>query len=445
MKKRKNPRINIVNSTVGVIGNTSGDVTINDANNKRKAHEVQQEEDSEIEEETDVYAVNPSLRSLYPYIYRVYRGEDVDIKDIQPKYSGNTLQDIIYKYCYDSFPEYKSMSKLQRSYYHCHLSGIISCLYMNNDMLINHIPKECIDKALSNRALNVEEVDIRDHIAHLKNAYKDDGIEGLRVTVAKRKYEKLLGRKFQDVMVDEEYKILEMFEIMLNEVAFGDCKNNTTEINYLNYWKNVLAVAFRGTEIKLRIGESTSSSTKFDRIINEVEFGETSSYISGRKIDLIVETNSVNTKNMPITIELSNAEFKKMDVDDDCVTIQRNKNIRTSKSILSSIFALNSDEAVIGLDFVGLSGYLYSAQYLAGAVFIIREADVYLPGDAVDFDEFMNECEEVFEIIFKYKNYIVKQARGIDQKCRALRRKRLVGRTEVSREHLPPTFFSPKR
>lgn len=97
------------------------------------------------------------------------------------------------------------------------------------------------------------------------------------------------------------------------------------------------------------------------------------------------------------------------------------------------------------LDFVGLSGYLYSAQYFSGAVFIIREADVYLPGDAVDFDEFMNECEEVFEIIFKYKNYIVKQARGIDQKCRALRRKRLVGRTEVSREHLPPTFFSPKR
>lgn len=134
---------------------------------------------------------------------------------------------------------------------------------------------------------------------------------------------------------------------------------------------------------------------------------------------------------MPTTIELSNAEFKKMDVDDDCVTIQRNKNIRTSKSILSSIFALNSDEAVIGLDFVGLSGYLYSAQYLAGAVFIIREADVYLPGDAVDFDEFMNECKEVFEIILKYKNYIVKQARGIDQKCRALRKKRLVGSSHL--------------
>lgn len=266
MKKQKNKEVartvNIINSTVGVVGETSGNVAINDANNKRKVHKLEEEKNSEIEEEANAYAVNPSLRSLYPYIYQVYRGEDVDIKDIKPKYCGNTLQDIIYKYCYELFTEYKSMSKLQRSYYHCHLSGIINCLHMNNNMLINHIPKKWIDKALSNRALNVEEVDIRDHIAHLKNAYKDDGIEGLRLTIAKRKYEMMLGRKFQDVMVD---MILEMFEIMLNEVALGDCKNNATEINYLNYWKNVLAVTFRGTEIKFRIGESTSASTKFTK------------------------------------------------------------------------------------------------------------------------------------------------------------------------------------
>ncbi|KAI7900862.1 uncharacterized protein BX663DRAFT_553837 [Cokeromyces recurvatus] len=449
MKKQKNREvartINIVNSTVGVVGENSGNVIINDVNNKRKAHELEEEKDNEIEEETSVYAVNPSLRSLYPYIYQVYRGESVDIKDIKPKYCGNTLQDIIYKHCYELFTEYKSMSKLQRSYYHCNLSGIINCLHMNNNSLTNHIPKKYIDKAFSNKALNVEEVDIRNHIAYLNNAYKDDGIDGLRLAIAKRKYEMMLGRTFQDVMVDEEYMILEMFEIMLNEVAFGDCKNNTTEINYLNYWKNVLAVTFRGKGIKLRIGESTSASTKFDRMINEVEFGETSTYISGRKIDLIVETKSVNTKNMPITIELSNAEFKKMDVDDDFITIQQNKNIRTSKSILSSIFSLNSGEPVIGLDFVGLSGYLFSAQYLESAVFITREADVYLPGDTVDFDEFMDNCEEVLALIFAYKNYIVKQAGAIDQKCRLLRRRRLVASTEDSREYLPPTFYSPKR
>ncbi|KAI8984307.1 hypothetical protein BDF20DRAFT_911423 [Mycotypha africana] len=246
MKKQKNKEVartvNIVNSNVGVVGKNNGSVTINDDNNKRKA-ELEEEKDSEIEEEANVYA----------------------------------------------------------------------------------------------------------------NAYKDNGIEGLRLTIAKRKIE-----------------------------------------------------------------ESTSASTKF-------------------------ETKSVKTKNMPITIEISNAEFKKMDADDDFITIQQNKNIRTSKSILSSIFTLNSGKPVIGLDFVGLSGYLFSAQYLESAVFITREADVYLPGDTVDLDEFMDECEEVLALIFAYKNYIVKQARDIDQKCRALRRRRLVASTEDNREYLPPTFYSPKR
>lgn len=124
-----------------------------------------------------------------------------------------------------------------------------------------------------------------------------------------------------------------------------------------------------------------------------MEFGETSTYISGRKIGLIVETRSVNTKNLPITIELSNAEFKKMDVDNDYITIQQNKNVYTSKSILSSIFTLDSGAPVIGLDFVGLSGYLFSAKYLEGAVFITREADIYLPGDTLDLEDFMDKLD----------------------------------------------------
>lgn len=133
-----------------------------------------------------------------------------------------------------------------------------------------------------------------------------------------------------------------------------------------------------------------------------------------------------------------------MDADSVFITIQQNKNIRTSKSILLIISTLNSGQSVIGLDFVGLSGYLFSAQYVKNAVFITKEADVYLPGNTVDFGTFMDECEEVLALIFGYKNYIVKQAGSIDQKGRALRR-RLVASTEDNREYFPPTFYSPKR
>lgn len=46
MKKQVAKTVNIVNSTVGVVGENSGNVTINDANNKRKAHELEEEKET---------------------------------------------------------------------------------------------------------------------------------------------------------------------------------------------------------------------------------------------------------------------------------------------------------------------------------------------------------------------------------------------------------------
>ncbi|KAI9481606.1 MAG: hypothetical protein EXX96DRAFT_618539 [Benjaminiella poitrasii] len=216
-------------------------------------------------------------------------------------------------------------------------------------------------------------------------------------------------------------------KIILNEVEFGVCKRNTNEINYLEYWKNIFSVAFRATNVIIRIGETTSAGTKFDRMLNEVKFEETSSYVSGRKIDMIFETETVNVKNVPTTVEPSNAEFKKMDVEDDFITIQRYKNIRTSKSILSNVFSLETHSAVIGMGFVGLSGYFYSATFIDGVVFINKVADVYLPGSDVDLLEFMLvDYETIFGVILAYKKYVVNQANETNRKYQNLRRKRLV-------------------
>lgn len=48
---------------------------------------------------------------------------------------------------------------------------------MNNNTLINCIPKICIDKALNRKALSVKEINSKDTIAYPQNAYKDGGIE----------------------------------------------------------------------------------------------------------------------------------------------------------------------------------------------------------------------------------------------------------------------------
>lgn len=201
---------------------------------------------------------------------------------------------------------------------------------------------------------------------------------------------------------------------------------------------------FSRWKISLKIGERTSGAAKYNRMLNEIESGETFKYVSGPKIDLIVETTSVHPKNLPITIELSSTEFK-MKTTISLYVMQQNKNIRTSKSILASIFTLNYVQPVISLKFVGLSGCQFSVKYSNGAVFNTREAGIYLHGDTVDLDEFTGRCEEVSPIIFAYRNYIVKQAEAIDKKRRELQRQRLNASAEGNREHLPPTFYSPKR
>lgn len=53
------------------------------------------------------------------------------------------------------------------------------------------------------------------------------------------------------------------------------------------------------------------------------------------------------------------------------------------------------------MDFVGLSGYFYSATFIDGVVFINKIADVYIPGSDTDLMEFMlDDYETIFSIIF---------------------------------------------
>ena len=99
----------------------------------------------------------------------------------------------------------------------------------------------------------------------------------------------------------------------------------------------------------------TSTATKFDRIINEYEFGETNKNVSGRKIDLLLQTTSVNIQHKLKVFDLSLVEFKKMGSDHVYVTSQQNKNIRTTKSVLASLLAAtNHIDVVLGMDLTGM-------------------------------------------------------------------------------------------
>ena len=101
-------------------------------------------------------------------------------------------------------------------------------------------------------------------------------------------------------------------------------------------------------------GELGSDATKFDRTVNEAEFGDTSKYVSGRKIDLIISVPTVDRRNNEKVVELSSLELKRAGVEDEYITTQQNKNVRTLKSVLANLISItNNVDIVTGMDIVG--------------------------------------------------------------------------------------------
>jgi hypothetical protein len=78
-------------------------------------------------------------------------------------------------------------------------------------------------------------------------------------------------------------------------------------------------------------------ATKYERQINEYEYGDVLTGVYGRKIDLIFKGPIVDDKGVKKAIELSSVEIKPASVAEDAEAIQLNKNIRISKSILHNI------------------------------------------------------------------------------------------------------------
>ena len=91
--------------------------------------------------------------------------------------------------------------------------------------------------------------------------------------------------------------------------------------------------------------------------MNEAELGDSTKYISGRRIDLIIEMSTVDLLSEEKVVELSSLEIKRAGVDNTYITIQQNKNVRTIKSLLGSLMSITSNcDIVTGIDIVGKWG-----------------------------------------------------------------------------------------
>lgn len=85
-------------------------------------------------------------------------------------------------------------------------------------------------------------------------------------------------------------------------------------------------------------GETTSSASRIERQINELNQGNTASNIYGKKMDMIMVTSISDGNNSNKEIELASVEIKPAGVFTETEQVQLNKNIRVNnKSILNNM------------------------------------------------------------------------------------------------------------
>ncbi|KAI9260591.1 hypothetical protein BDA99DRAFT_86111 [Phascolomyces articulosus] len=351
--------------------------------------------------------INPSLRSLYPLIYKLHKGNTVDI-DQATKYFGKTLHDKLYQHCVNLMKKYKYLTKLEVSYLHATLSGIVNMLNKQDNTLMNFIPDNTVSEvsSVAKGIVDIQQLRVIDVLDHLYTVYHNRGIQGLRVESILKKAS-IISQGGINAETSIEYKVYDIMEVIINELEYGNwCTSSKSETDCLFYWKNILHIISERRMIHKK-GELTSTATKFERVINEYEFGETNKNVSGRKIDLLIQTTSVNIQNKPEVFDLSSMEFKKSGSDDIYLISQQNKNIRTMKSVLASLLATtNHIDVVLGMDIVGVSGYMFAVLPYEGVTFATNVTDdkiVFLPVNKYDLDDFLDKKKYVLPLLFTYK------------------------------------------
>ncbi|KAI8890646.1 hypothetical protein K501DRAFT_290179 [Backusella circina FSU 941] len=264
------------------------------------------------------------MNSLYHYLYKLHKHEEIDLNTISTLPTATTIGQKIYNECIKllktyrislearSLKTYKDLNPLEKSKLHVLLSSCINTISVSFRKTIEAIigpnQLECI---LSSKPVLPFSEYVNPKWTLLKReiqeAYGAGSEKGLRKFVVRERC-----RIYEDDLQDiEEFNlmIMDVYDLILNTSVFD--------------------IIFRGTNVSLIRGEPCCSATKYERQLNEYEYGDVSTGVYGRKIDLIFKGSILNDKHVKKNIELSSVEIKPASVSEDVEAIQLNKNIRS--------------------------------------------------------------------------------------------------------------------
>ncbi|KAI8356660.1 hypothetical protein BD560DRAFT_449341 [Blakeslea trispora] len=433
-------------------------------NAKNKNQKSTEAPDNNQANDSSETSLDFDMNTLYHCLYKLYKNEQVDLSrlSIQP---AVTIRQKIYNECVSLLKNFKQLQPVAKSRLDVLLSSCLNTISVDfrEDM------KRIIDLNQLETILNSKPIP---SFSNYSTRQWDQLKETLRETYkagGKKSLRKFVARECSKIYEDDletakafELMILDTYNIILDSISYKNWhEEDLHEEDSGSYWKAVLDVLFRGTGISLVRGEACCQATKYERQINEYEYGSTSNNIFGRKLDLIIKSDIFDDKNIKRKIELSSVEIKPINVSENAEAIQLNKNIRVNKSILHNIFLHTGDKAkghhVLGLDVIGLSAFAYVLFQFQDIVVAVKadEENMLLPADDDDLEEFV--MGNTLEQLLNFKSSILETVDKINKASRRYKRLRLSSKTSCAttpRLQSPPrrpfsfpkdTFYTPKR
>ncbi|KAL7310161.1 hypothetical protein PS15m_009693 [Mucor circinelloides] len=402
------------------------------------------------------------IKALFPIVYELYKKKDIPPNTVQKRRESSGLLCTVYNMCIDYINQFESLSASEKSFMNCLLSGCVNTISTSYQVhLAQSIGVTNFQAILNHKTLppahnSQEWVELK---LRLKAAYDYGGLEQLRTFVISSRLSIYQNREATSKSLS--LKILDIYEHILNTVEYVDWTAGHTEEEYASYWVPILRIMFRGTSVSLKTGESTSAASKFERQVNENEYGGVSQNIMGRRIDLLLKGHLSDDKDKQQIIEMAAMEIKPAGVCLETEVIQLNKNVRVNKSILGCLRSHCGEYAddslfTIGMDVIGLSGYLYVIKQFEDVVVATKahNKNMFLPADIDEIMDFMDS--NTLDQLLNYMDEITSLYQKVKLSSKRFKRQRTSSRTSnsVAPYVSPPppyhefpgaTFFTPKR
>lgn len=160
----------------------------------------------------------------------------------------------------------------------------------------------------------------------------------------------------------QPYQVMVILEYLINSFHIWDKTqlNASSELTCYRRFIPVVEQILADTDIMVVDGESKSISSSRHTQLNTELFERKGTACSGhefgRKIDFILKDNGEN--------ELNTCEFKRKNVSKSVIFDQQVKNLRDNAAVFieSKRATNNSNISVVGIDYIGKTGYLYQLE-----------------------------------------------------------------------------------